>query len=264
LGGRPGDASTLFPGEYISRICDGSGYEPAVGCTECTDACDTDDEYMRVDVVCTGKLLEDTRPARACVACTSRCSEGAYVSDRCLRSNKPTNNTARCVNCAPCENGQFVSKPCSGATYMDARECSRCMYGKNRTGYPPSLARKQCPLTTQFVLNECVDGVSTVDESTCSQCNENCASANYTAGSDGQYIYELCSSLVDRDNVCAKCSGRCLSYEANPPGQYIIGFCTGTTLFDRTCAACRLSCTPGTYIAGERCNGETNQDTTTC
>lgn len=107
--------------------------------------------------------------------------------------------------------------------------------------------------------------MSLADLSACSQCNQNCKSANYSKGEDGQYILELCSSTVQKDNTCAKCSGRCLSHLAQPPnGQYIVGFCSGTTQVDRTCADCRISCPAGSYIAGERCTGEAPQDTTWC
>lgn len=169
---RPGDASTLFPGEYISRTCDGSGYEPAVGCTTCADVCNTDDVYIRADVVCSGKTTYDTRPSEACAPCTTRCNAGAYVSNRCLRVNKPTNNTALCVSCAPCANGQYIASACSGLAFADTRQCAACAYGLNRTGAPTRAARA-CPANS-FLLNECRSGVGTADETACSQCNQNC------------------------------------------------------------------------------------------
>lgn len=159
---------------------------------------------------------------------------------------------------------QYISAPCNGSTFFDARECSSCAYGTNRTELGiVTLASRQCDGTT-FVLNECIDGASTVDESTCSQCNANCAPANFSRGQDGQYIAVLCQGPNSKDNTCEKCSGRCLSYEAHPPGQYISVFCTGLTQFDRSCEDCRTSCKPGEYIAGPRCNGETQRDTTWC
>lgn len=159
---------------------------------------------------------------------------------------------------------QYISSSCNGTTFFDARECSSCAYGTNRTEMGVvSLAKSSCEGTT-FVLNECMDGTSTVDESMCSDCNANCAPANFSKGQDGQYISELCEGPDSKDNTCSKCSGRCLSYEAKPPGQYISVPCTGMTQFDRDCEDCRSLCKPGEYIAGPRCNGETQQDTTYC
>ncbi len=123
---RPGDASTKFPGEYISSQCDGSGYEPRVGCTTCTDQCLQDDQYMRVEVVCSGEDSFDTRPQQACAPCTTKCPQNAYVSSRCLRANRPTNNTALCVSCSSCSNGEYVAQACNGSTFYDARKCSGC------------------------------------------------------------------------------------------------------------------------------------------
>jgi hypothetical protein len=181
----PGDASTLFPGKYISRKCDGRGFEPVVGCTRCTDFCDADDTYIRPEVVCLGKADYDTRPSQACAPCTVRCDEGAYVTNRCLKSKKPTNNTALCASCAPCANGQYISRRCTGLSFADTRLCAQCTYGANVTGSPPSVAKRACP-TGSFVLNECSDGVTTADETACSQCNQNCKPANYSKGDDGQ------------------------------------------------------------------------------
>ena len=78
---RPGDASTKFPGEYISRTCDGTGFEPSVGCSLCSTQCASDDQYMRDDVVCSGTTTVDTRPLQGCMPCTARCPAGAYVSN---------------------------------------------------------------------------------------------------------------------------------------------------------------------------------------
>jgi hypothetical protein len=126
-----------------------------------------------------------------------------------------------------------------------------------------SAALQACPLGS-FVINECTGGSDAVDESACTTCNSNCKAANYSRNEDGQYIQSLCDSTTNGDNTCAKCSGRCLSFAADPPGQYIRGFCNGMTQFDRQCASCRISCNPGEYIAGARCSGETDADTTHC
>ncbi len=72
---RPGDASTLYPGEYISRKCDGSGFEPSVGCTTCTDFCDADDTYIRSEVSasmpflhCRHQLFHSHPPGAGCLS----------------------------------------------------------------------------------------------------------------------------------------------------------------------------------------------------
>jgi hypothetical protein len=85
--------------------------------------------------------------------CTTRCDEGAYVMNRCLRQNKPTNNTALCTSCAPCANGQYVSQRCNGTTFSDTRKCAACAYGTNRTS-SITLAKRACPINS-FVINEC-------------------------------------------------------------------------------------------------------------
>lgn len=261
----PGDASTRFPGEYISSTCNGTGYEPSVGCTQCATRCPSDDQYMQYDVVCTGKDTWDTRPSQACVACTSRCPEGAYVSNRCLRINSPTSNTASCASCASCANGQYISTVCNGSTFYDTRVCTSCRY-KSPTNNA-SLALLQCP-TGSFIINECLSGTQTADASNCTRCNSNCRAANYTAGENGQYISTLCTFLPGStsDNACSPCSGRCKPFAATSPpaGEYILGFCTGQTQFDRQCAGCRIACAPGQYIAGPACNGESPFDTTYC
>lgn len=73
---RPGDASTAYPGEYISRTCDGSGFEPSVGCTTCSSVCSTDDVYMRTEVVCTG---EHASICCCCCCCFSAAFEQNYA-----------------------------------------------------------------------------------------------------------------------------------------------------------------------------------------
>jgi len=103
---RPGDVSTGFSGEYISLQCDGTGTSATVGCSVCTSVCDGDDQYMRSDIVCSGRDVYDTRPEKACSPCTTKCQQGAYVANRCLREDQPRSNTARCVLCSPCNNGQ--------------------------------------------------------------------------------------------------------------------------------------------------------------
>jgi hypothetical protein len=128
---------------------------------------------------------------------------------------------------------------------------------------PTSNALQLCA-SGSFVIDECITGMGISDQSYCTTCNSNCLGANYSLGEDGQYISKLCISETNRDNECAKCSGRCRSFNAYPPGQYIVGFCTGTTIFDRQCADCRISCPRNQYIAGERCNGYSNADTTYC
>lgn len=263
---RPGDVATLFPGEYISRRCDGTGFDPAVQCTQCASACDRDDVYMQQAVVCTGRDDRDTRLEQACVPCRAQCPSGFYVHNRCVRGNAPSNDTTVCLPCEACQNGEYISRPCNGSTFKDARECSPCRYGGSRNKNSSSRALGICPGQNAFVLNECLDGRGTADETACSTCNQNCVPANFSKGENGQYILELCSSIEQRDSVCEKCSGRCLPYsvETSFPGQYIVGFCTGTTQFDRTCANCRASCLPGQYIAGERCTGESDRDTTFC
>lgn len=162
-------------------------------------------------------------------------------------------------------NLQYISTPCNGSTFSDSRLCSSCAYGTNRTrgSLLPTLATTSCP-GVSFVINECTDGYDTADESACSSCNSNCEAANFSRGRNGQYIAELCSGQGSKDNTCARCSGRCASFATRAPGQYILGFCTGMTQFDRSCADCRLSCEPGEYIAGPRCNGESARDTTSC
>jgi len=266
---RPGNPIENYAGEYVSRLCDGTGYEPSVGCSTCTDQCPSDDQYMDSRVVCSGKTTFDTRPTQACKACTTQCPMNAYVSNRCLRANKPVNNTATCTACSMCSNGQYISHACNGSTFEDTTACSPCRYGRSAESgtnvSPESSALQACP-QGEFVLNECVTGMDATDSTQCTSCNSNCVPANYSKGEDGQYILQLCGSQsTGGDNTCAKCSGRCLSHLAKPPqGQYIVGFCTGMTQFDRQCADCRVSCPPGEYIAGQSCTGEAATDTTFC
>ena len=262
---RPGDVSTAFAGEYISKRCDGTGFDASVQCQPCAASCDRDDAYMQFDVVCTGRDEYDTRLQQACRPCRTQCPAGYYVHNRCLGEGSPASDNTTCLPCSPCENGQYVSRQCNGSTFWDARECASCRYGSNKTSGQPSRALEACPLQNSFVLNECLDGLSTLDETACSTCNRNCRAANYSSGENGQYIRELCNSLDQRDSVCEKCSGRCVPYaEGVHPGQFIVGFCTGMTQFDRSCADCRVACLPGQYIAGDPCSGESDRDTTRC
>jgi hypothetical protein len=254
---RPGDPSTLYAGEYISKLCNGTGYNGSVGCTTCTDQCNMDDQYMDTSIVCTGKTYTDTRPAQACKPCTTQCPQNAYVPNRCLHVNKPTNNSALCKACSGCLDGQYLSSRCNGSTFVDTGVCVSSRYGRN------GLAALQVCTYGTVVLNECLTGMDAVDESVCTACVSNCKPANYSAGEDGQYILDLCKKSP-WDNTCAKCSSQCQSHVGKPPGQYIIGFCTGLTQFDRKCADCRISCQPGEYIAGPSCTGETPVDTTYC
>ena len=260
---RPGEISTKFPGEYMSKRCDGSGFDPSVGCKQCTSQCSSDDAYMRPEVVCSGRDDFDTRPVQGCAPCTKQCSENSFLTGRCLRNNTPTSNTGLCVSCAPCSTGQYISRRCNGSTTYDSRTCSSCRYGSANG----SLAQQQCPVGS-FVVNECSSGTNGLDESNCTKCNSNCEAANFSSGKNGQYISRLCTfvgSGTGADNLCAQCSGRCQSHVAKPPaGEYIVGFCTGATQFDRQCASCRISCQPGEYIAGPPCSGESPVDTTRC
>jgi hypothetical protein len=253
-------------GEYISSQCDGTGYEPSVCCTTCTDQCSYDDQYMRAEVVCSGKDTSDTRPQQACTQCTSSCTQGNYLRNRCMRVNKPASNTATCTLCSGCSNGQYISPPCSGLTTYDSRGCTSCRFGSanaNNALVNGSYANRTCS-TGSYVINECTSGLDTMDRSECSECPSNCNAANYSINEDGQYISELCTTSGRLGNTCSKCTGRCLSFAASPPGEYINGFCTGLTLLDKTCLQCRSRCDAGQYISGSRCNGETDADTTSC
>ena len=185
-----------------------------------------------------------------------------------MRASNATYDTANCVTCSPCRKGEYLSRLCTGATFVDDKVCVACAYGSNGTA-----ATGRCTLASTFLVDECVSGRNTFDRSNCSACNNNCVPANYSAGIYGQYIAQFCSSLPNAsdhgNNVCGNCDGPCQAFDASRPldrpGQYIASPCTGLTTSNRQCVDCRTSCPNADEFINGTCNGlSTNGDTSVC
>lgn len=117
----------LYPGQFITAICDGTGSLNSVQCQDCASFCPADDVYMDPKVVCSGTAMYDERLASGCRQCRpGGCGSGKYISNRCLQVNRPTQDSTDCRDCSACLMDQYVSMPCNGSTFVDTRQCSGC------------------------------------------------------------------------------------------------------------------------------------------
>lgn len=216
---------------------------------------------IRTGLGCTGK---DHNMDVACVTCESSCEAGQYVSEMCSAGGNPFATCAYCDQqcprdtyfkapcsghvfgmqdvdcgfCAPCAEGQYISKRCPGNNVIrqDTRECSNCT--------------ASCGLGN-YMATRC-DGTSFSDVVQCLPCRQQCPS--------GQYIRGQCSGILDVNDCvpCTPCaagqymsSGPCSNGTAKSPGQ-------------RSCSSCR-TCPVGKYVvAGTACDGRGASNSVEC
>ena len=224
----------ISSGQYISALCDGTGTNSSVQCTDCTTQCPSDDFYMDPNVVCSGTARFDERAAAGCRACRpSGCGSGKYISGRCLRVNRPTRDTTDCVSCSSCLTNQYISNPCNGSTFSDTRQCSACRYNSTSCG------------SGSYTINLCTSGSDLVDRTMCSTCNANCRRANFSIADPGQFIGVTCGEIPNSngDNACVTCTASCAV------GSYISAPCTGLTQQDTQCSSCKTQCATDEFIS---------------
>ncbi len=207
--------------------------------------------YIDASKQCTGSNTFNTE---VCRACKSDCGPLHYIDNEDYAcSGMLTADFTLCKPCLPCARNQYMSRLCSGTSFVDEVTCPPCKFKSSL----------DCP-EGKVVSGPC-QGNQIYDTSSCVDCNAECIGASKDPQGKGQFIDKECSVDVI-DYICKPCSGQC------PAGTFISFPCTGRERTDTGCTICKDFCAEGQpgvlqangeYITG-RCNGTGYTDTQQC
>jgi len=212
-------------------------------CTICKAGETTTPCGLDRDTICTSNNGTNCLPPDHCLMVDCWMSDnGTEVQCKACEDGYYVDSQLRCTKCQSCQEGEWISYPCSGYTNTVCSTCTPCLTGQTTIKPCPGngttdstqcmTLMADCPPPENCKLVSCWPSATSV-EIQCTECNS------------GYYVNSLA-----RCSKCRVCN----------QGEFISFPCSGYT--NTVCSAC-TPCDPGKFLV-KACSGNGTADATQC